>query len=153
MEEQITENLDQQKEEPNYYKRDGKKEEFAIVLDYLPYGYPLENKMLPIAQAIGLRNLTLLQLIPRRGLTFELKELFSKLFSDSSIGDNASPTAVYQEASLILYLLFRVESAGPIFDGSFSWVRAICSMLLIAEPFPVIIIPAGRSSFRFSLFS
>lgn len=74
MEEQNIENPDQQKEEPNYYKRDGKKEDFAIVLDYLPYGYPLENKMLPIAQAIGLRNLTLLQLVPRRGLTFELKE-------------------------------------------------------------------------------
>ena len=44
------------------------KEEHAIVLDYLPYGYPLEKKMMPIAQAIGLNNLTLLQLVPRRGI-------------------------------------------------------------------------------------
>ena len=36
------------------------KEEHAIVLDYLPYGYPLENKMMPIAQAIGNKNFTLL---------------------------------------------------------------------------------------------
>ena len=50
------------------------KEEHAIVLDYLPYGYPLENKMTPIAQAIGEKNFTLLQLIPRRGIKLELKE-------------------------------------------------------------------------------
>jgi len=50
------------------------KEEYAIVLDYLPYGYPLEGKMMPVAQAIGLTNLTLLQLVPRRGLKLELKE-------------------------------------------------------------------------------
>ena len=50
------------------------KEEYAIVLDYLPYGYPLEGKMMPIAQAIGESNLTLLQLIPRKGITLQLKE-------------------------------------------------------------------------------
>jgi len=50
------------------------KEETAIVLDFLPNGYPLEGKMLPIVQAIGLRNLTLLQLVPRRGVALKLKE-------------------------------------------------------------------------------
>jgi len=50
------------------------KEEYVIVLDYLPYGYPLEQKMMPIAQAIGLNNFTLLQLVPRRGVKLELKE-------------------------------------------------------------------------------
>jgi len=50
------------------------KEEYAIVLDYLPYGYPLEKKMMPLAQAIGLGNFTLLQLVPRRGVKLELKE-------------------------------------------------------------------------------
>ena len=50
------------------------KEEYAIVLDYLPYGYPLEGKMMPIAQAIGETNLTLLQLIPRKGITLQLKK-------------------------------------------------------------------------------
>jgi len=44
------------------------KEEQALVLDYLPYGYPLENKMMPIAQAIGIKHLVLLQLVPRRGI-------------------------------------------------------------------------------------
>lgn len=50
------------------------KEENAIVLDFLPYGYPLERKMMPIAQAIGLKNFTLLQLIPRRGIKLEVGE-------------------------------------------------------------------------------
>lgn len=50
------------------------KEEKAIILDFLPNGYPLEGKMLPIAQAIGTRHFTLLQLVPRRGLTLQLKE-------------------------------------------------------------------------------
>jgi len=50
------------------------KEEYAIVLDYLPYGYPLEKKMMPIAQAIGEKNFTLLELVPRRGMKLELKE-------------------------------------------------------------------------------
>lgn len=50
------------------------KEEHAIILDYLPYGYPLERKMMPLAQAIGLNNFTLLHLVPRRGIKLELKE-------------------------------------------------------------------------------
>jgi putative nucleotide binding protein len=51
-----------------------KKEEYAIILDYLPYGYPLEGKMMPLAQAIGEENFTLLQLIPRKGVDLPLKE-------------------------------------------------------------------------------
>ena len=50
------------------------KEEKAIVLDFLPHGYPLEGKMVPIAQGIGTQYFTLLQLVPRRGVTLQLKE-------------------------------------------------------------------------------
>ena len=50
------------------------KEENAIVLDYLPNGYPLEKKMMPIAQAIGEKNLILLELVPRRGVTLQTGE-------------------------------------------------------------------------------
>jgi len=50
------------------------KEEYAIVLDYLPNGYPLEKKMIPVVQAIGEKNLTLLELVPRRGSSFEIGE-------------------------------------------------------------------------------
>ena len=50
------------------------KEEQAIVIDYLPYGYPLEKKMMPIAQAVGKKNFTLLELVPRRGIKLETGE-------------------------------------------------------------------------------
>ncbi len=50
------------------------KEEYALILDFLPNGYPLEGKMMPIAQAIGMKHLTLLQLVPRKGVILNLKE-------------------------------------------------------------------------------
>lgn len=50
------------------------KEEYAIILEYLPNGYPLEKKMMPIAQAIGKTNLTLLELVPRRGVELQVGE-------------------------------------------------------------------------------
>lgn len=50
------------------------KEEYAIVLEYLPNGYPLEKRMMPVAQAIGETNLTLLELVPRRGVSLEIGE-------------------------------------------------------------------------------
>lgn len=50
------------------------KEEYAIILEYLPNGYPLEKRMIPIAQAIGEINLTLLELVPRRGERLEIGE-------------------------------------------------------------------------------
>lgn len=51
------------------------KEENAVILDYLPYGYPLEGKMIPIAQAVGIKSLILLQLVPRRGISLQPKEV------------------------------------------------------------------------------
>jgi putative nucleotide binding protein len=50
------------------------KEENAIILEYLPNGYPLEKKMIPVAQAIGEKNFTLLELIPRKGMSFSIGE-------------------------------------------------------------------------------
>ena len=50
------------------------KEEYAIILDYIPHGYPLERKKLPLAQAIGEENLTLLELIPRKDIILEVGE-------------------------------------------------------------------------------
>ncbi len=50
------------------------KEEYAIILEYLPNGYPLEEKTMPIAQAIGKENLILLELVPRRGVSLEIDE-------------------------------------------------------------------------------
>jgi putative nucleotide binding protein len=46
------------------------REEKAIVLDFLEHGYPLEQgtMKMPIAQAIGLEHLTVLELIPKKGV-------------------------------------------------------------------------------------
>lgn len=51
-----------------------KKEDYAIILEYLPNGYPLEKKMMPLAQAIGENSLVLLELVPRKGETIEIGE-------------------------------------------------------------------------------
>ncbi|MBU2104167.1 MAG: DUF655 domain-containing protein [Nanoarchaeota archaeon] len=50
------------------------KEENAIVLEYLPNGYPLEKKMIPIAQAIGENSFVLLELVPRKDVILEIGE-------------------------------------------------------------------------------
>jgi len=50
------------------------KEEKAIILDYLPHGYFGQERRTPVAQAIGIQNLTLLQLVPRKGISLSLKE-------------------------------------------------------------------------------
>ena len=49
-----------------------KKEEEAVVLDFLPNGYPFDNtpsyKKNPIAQVIGKENFTLLEVVPKKGV-------------------------------------------------------------------------------------
>ena len=50
------------------------KDEYAIILDYLPYGYPMGGKQTPIAIGIGEKTLILLELIPRRGIALAQKE-------------------------------------------------------------------------------
>ena len=64
------------------------KEEHAIVLEYLPNGYPLEGKMMPIAQAIGKTNLTLLELVPRRGISLNIGQ-------EVYIGEGKRPEIYY----------------------------------------------------------
>ncbi len=53
------------------------KEEYAQVLDYLPYGYPMSSeggRMSSLAQGIGIKTFSLLELVPRRGVTLQPKE-------------------------------------------------------------------------------
>ena len=64
------------------------KEEYAIILEYLPNGYPLERKMMPLAQAIGKTNLTLLELVPRRGINLSVGE-------EVYIGEGKRPKIYY----------------------------------------------------------
>jgi len=64
------------------------KEEHAIILEYLPNGYPLEKKMMPIVQAVGKNNLTLLELVPRRGIDL-------KIGQEVYIGEGKRPEIYY----------------------------------------------------------
>ncbi|MEM2916420.1 MAG: DUF655 domain-containing protein [Candidatus Woesearchaeota archaeon] len=60
------------------------KEEFAIVLDFLPHGYPFDprpsHKKSPIVQAIGKNHFTLLELVPK-------KEVFLQPLTEVYIGE------------------------------------------------------------------
>ncbi|MBU2589970.1 MAG: DUF655 domain-containing protein [Nanoarchaeota archaeon] len=55
-----------------------KKEEKAIILDFLPNGYPFDNrpmyKKTPIAQALGINHFSLLELIPRKEYSLKAHE-------------------------------------------------------------------------------
>ncbi len=52
------------------------KEERAIVLDYLEHGYPFDPAPVksPIVQALGIDHLTLLELIPKKGIFLQPHE-------------------------------------------------------------------------------
>jgi putative nucleotide binding protein len=54
------------------------KEEEAIVLDFLPNGYPFDNRpshiKTPIVQAIGKKRFTLLELCPKKGVFLQPNE-------------------------------------------------------------------------------
>lgn len=47
------------------------KEEYAIILDFLPHGYPFDKRPMhqktPIAQAIGRDHFIILELVPKKG--------------------------------------------------------------------------------------
>lgn len=49
------------------------REEQAIVLDYLEHGYPFEEGTMksPIVQALGIAHLTILELIPKKGMQLQ----------------------------------------------------------------------------------
>ena len=55
-----------------FEKMERTKEENAIVLDFLPNGYPLDERPMymktPVAQAIGREHFILLELVPKKGI-------------------------------------------------------------------------------------
>lgn len=54
------------------------KEEYAIILDFLPHGYPFDTRPMhrktPIAQAMGKEHFVLLELVPKKGITLQPSE-------------------------------------------------------------------------------
>jgi putative nucleotide binding protein len=68
--------MEQRGEFPDKMERT--KEENAIVLDFLPNGYPFDERPMymktPIAQAIGKEHFVLLELVPKKGVHLQLYE-------------------------------------------------------------------------------
>ena len=54
------------------------KEEYAVILDILPHGYPFDtrpsHKKTPVAQAIGKNFFTLLELVPKKDVQLQMNE-------------------------------------------------------------------------------
>lgn len=57
----------------------GAKEEYAIILDFLPHGYPFDprpiHRKTAIAQSIGQAHFVLLELVPKKGFTLQPSEI------------------------------------------------------------------------------
>ena len=49
-------------------------EEYAIVLDFLPYGKSTDTKKVPIAQLVGEKYFTLLEVVPKPNVTLSVGE-------------------------------------------------------------------------------
>ena len=64
--------------QPNEEKMERTKEENAIVLDFLPNGYALDDRPMymktPKAQAMGKEHFVLLELVPKKGMHLQLYE-------------------------------------------------------------------------------
>jgi len=62
----------------NEQKMERTKEENAIILDFLPNGYPLDERPMymktPVAQAIGKEHFVLLELVPKKEVHLQLYE-------------------------------------------------------------------------------
>lgn len=70
MENQEKTEMSQMTQKPKVF--DKSKEEMAIVLDFLPNGYPYDERPMyiktPIAQAVGKEHFILLELVPKKGI-------------------------------------------------------------------------------------
>ena len=44
------------------------KEDYVVVLDFLPHGYPFKGNRMPVSQVIGKNHLTLLEIVPKRNI-------------------------------------------------------------------------------------
>ena len=78
--------------QPNVQKMERTKEENAIVLDFLPNGYPLDERPMymktPVAQAIGKDHFVLLELVPK-------KEIHLQLYEEVYIGEGKRDKIYY----------------------------------------------------------
>ena len=72
----------------------------AIVLDFLPHGQSSDSRRVPIAQVLGKNNLTLLEVIPKRGVFLEQEE-------EVYIGEGERPKIHHVKGRILLKDLTR----------------------------------------------
>ena len=60
-------------------REESTKEEKTIILDFLPNGYPFDERPMymktPVAQALGKEHFILLELVPKKGIHLNLYEV------------------------------------------------------------------------------
>lgn len=70
--------MEDKKEQNQPAREETVREDKAIVLDFLPNGYPFDrrpiHKKTAIVQAVGKNHFTLLELIPKKGITLKLMQ-------------------------------------------------------------------------------
>ncbi len=78
-------------------RRPSSKEEKAIVLDFLPNGYPFDSRPMyrknAIVQALGLEHFTLLEMVPKKGIFLRPNEAVY-------IGDNLADLRTAKNANI-----------------------------------------------------
>ena len=119
------------------------KEDFAIILDYLPYGYPSSGRMTPVAQAIGEKSLALLELSVLAVEPLELSEELRLLALSFLLS--------LLELSPELELLEPSDALAPSLLSDFAvrrfWPEG--DLWSVAyQPEPLKMIPAGVSTLR-----
>ena len=103
------------------------REEYATILEYLPNGYPLEKKRMPIAQALGKINFTRIKFTKNnesdpegyftvKGIDLTLQNRTKKLYVDDQ--DNAT--------NLICILDEEVESVDEISSNCGNGISINC---------------------------
>lgn len=84
------------------------KEEKAIILDFLPNGYPFDkrpiHKKTPIAQAVGTNHFTLLELVPK-------KDVFLQPYDEIYIGEGKRDKIHHIAGRLVLSKLTGTANA------------------------------------------
>ena len=85
-----------------------RKEEKAIVLDFLPNGYHTDNRPIhlktPIAQAMGTENFTLLELVPKKGV-------FLQPYEEVYIGEAKRDKVHHINGKIDMYKLSQTAKA------------------------------------------
>lgn len=126
--------------------RKREREKYAWVLDYLPYGHPSDSRPVyqkrPLAQAIGERHFTLVELVPKENM---VPELFNRVYigdGEREVIDHVRRRISYEElthgAQVELPFVIEeiVENDEPRFLEFFNKAQPLTTRLHMLELLP-----------------